>query len=248
VEEDSCRSAIHTSELTCQAANQEPGVESHEELDKIVDSAGTDDASFDHSDSALHQIEPSGDLDTENKAQCIEVSIQSDQNQEAVDDRLSVSPQPLQVLTKTLPPLFIESASNFPSSSPTLDNNTTNTNLLYAVGSTSPTTLTKEFGKSDSMDSAFEATEEVDEDVIGAAEDNLNQTSDGGVDGEEERRVHIQIIDVDTTTTTPSPGVDSPGTPLRAMGKLCDNMPGGVTKLSCDMTAPQSAKLQQILP
>ncbi len=266
-----------TTELTCQDTNQEPCVNSSTTSDIIVDNREIiTDIVDDNPSNAI--IEPSAEPDTETKCQ---VLIQSDinQNQDNIEDSLPdtllaerppVSPV-IQVNSSDICPLLIESASNSSSSSspdpgrelsapaspcpPALHNDT---NILSPPASLN---TTKEFGKSDSMDSAIEATEEVDEEEGGAVinEDTTtitnNETLSGEMAGEEdERRVHIQIVDAgdtpeeNNTLDSPTSGGGGGGA-LCTMAKLCDNMSGEKSKLSCDMTAAQqSAKLQQILP
>ena len=265
------------SELTCQDKNQKPCVNSSTTSDIIIDNREIANVVYDNPNNAI--IKPSVELDTETKCQ---VLIQSDlnQNQDNVMDSLpdSLTERPplspvIQVNSSNLSPLLIESASNSSSSSspdpgrelsapaspcpPSLHNDR---NILSPPDSLN---TTKEFGKSDSMDSAIEATEEVDEEEGGAASNEDTTTIDQTTNNESldgkmvgaggERRVHIQIVDADTPEENNTRPVDSPtsggGSALCTMAKLCDNMSGENTKLSCDMTAAQqSAKLQQILP
>jgi hypothetical protein len=263
----------NNSELTCQDTNQEPCVNSSTTSDIIVDNREITNVVYDNPNNAI--IKPSVELDTETKCQ---VLIQSDinQNQDNVMDSLpdSLTERPpvspvIQVNSSNLSPLLIESASNSSSSSspdpgrelsapaspcpPSLHNDR---NILSPPDSLN---TTKEFGKSDSMDSAIEATEDVDEEEGGVANNGDTTTNNESLDGKMvgegvERRVHIQIVDADTPEENNTRPVDSPtsgsgGSALCTMAKLCDNMSGENTKLSCDMTAAQqSAKLQQILP
>ena len=263
-----------TTELTCQDTNQEPCVNSSTTSDIIVDNREITDIVDDNPSNAI--IEPSAEPDTDTKCQ---VLIQSDTNQnqdnnedslpDTLAERPPVSPV-IQVNSSDICPLLIESASNSSSSSspdpgrelsapaspcpPALHNDT---NILSPPASLN---TTKEFGKSDSMDSAIEATEEVDEEEGGAVINEETTTieqitnNENLMAGEEdERRVHIQIVDAGDTpeenNTLDSPTSGGGGGALCTMAKLCDNMSGENSKLSCDMTAAQqSAKLQQILP
>ena len=233
--QESARSAEKKIELTCEEINEDPGVQSFDASDDVVENR-------------------------ESEERSLEI------NQDPVGDRLieTLDSQD-HVANTSLPPLFIESATNStPSSSPDPSRDLSapcspcppNRSPCPPIINNddrpiTPATISKEFGKSDSMDSAFEATEEVDEEVDEDESDPVQGNDTGGDANlsQDERLVHIQIVDAVGATTPPA--TPSPPPLTTCVGKLCDNnMPGeNTTVLSCDMTGhTQSNKLQQILP